>query len=64
MQDFDTTANDEAAVDENDEETCAEGGREKFRAFAKGALKKFVLFLSFGPGVLGFLWLLGRILKR
>ena len=27
-------------------------------------LKRFVLLVSFGPGVLGFLWLIGRILKR
>ncbi|MFN8554173.1 MAG: hypothetical protein U0103_22075 [Candidatus Obscuribacterales bacterium] len=61
MQDFDTTT-DDATTDESEE--CHESKREKFRLLAKGALKKFVLFLSFGPGVLGFLWLLGRILKR
>ncbi|HEY9732066.1 MAG TPA: hypothetical protein V6C89_09140 [Drouetiella sp.] len=62
MQDFDTTTDEDTAAHESEE--CHESNREKFRAFAKGALKKFVLFLSFGPGVLGFLWLLGRILKR
>ena len=62
MQDFDTTTDDEATTNESEE--CKESNREKFRLFAKDALKKFVLFLSFGPGVLGFLWLLGRILKR
>jgi hypothetical protein len=62
MQDFDTTTEDGATDSENDE--SRESNREKFRVFAKSALKKFVLFLSFGPGVLGFLWLLGRILKR
>ncbi len=66
MQDFDTTTDDDATTSENENENeeSRESGREKFRVFAKGALKKFVLFLSFGPGVLGFLWLLGRILKR
>jgi hypothetical protein len=62
MQDFDTTTEDGATDNENEE--LRENNREKFRVFAKNALKKFVLFLSFGPGVLGFLWLLGRILKR
>ncbi|MBI2810980.1 MAG: hypothetical protein HYX67_09155 [Candidatus Melainabacteria bacterium] len=62
MQDFDTTTEDDATTNENEE--GRESHREKFRVLAKGALKKFVLFLSFGPGVLGFLWLLGRILKR
>lgn len=27
-------------------------------------LKKLILFVSFGPGVLGVLWLIGRILRR
>jgi hypothetical protein len=61
MQDFDTTTDDETT---GEHEESRETNREKFRAFAKKALKKFVLFLSFGPGVLGFVWLLGRILKR
>jgi len=63
MQDFDTTTED-GATPANENEETRESNREKFRVFAKGALKKFVLFISFGPGVLGFLWLLGRILKR
>ncbi len=64
MPDFDTTTDDDATTEENENEEGRESNREKFRLLAKGALKKFVLFLSFGPGVLGFLWLLGRILKR
>ena len=27
-------------------------------------LKKIISFICYGPGVLGFLWLIGRILKR
>ncbi len=27
-------------------------------------LKKIMSFICYGPGVLGFLWLIGRILKR
>lgn len=64
MPDFDTetTTEDGATVNENEE--TRESNREKFRALAKNVMKKFALFLSFGPGVLGFVWLLGRILKR
>lgn len=32
-------------------------------AFEK-MLRRVVLFVSFGPGVLGILWLIGRILRR
>jgi hypothetical protein len=35
-----------------------------FRLPFKTALKKVVSFVCYGPGVLGFLWLIGRILKR
>ncbi len=41
-----------------------EAKRAKFRETVKSAVKKFLTFLSFGPGVLGFLWLIGRILRR
>lgn len=61
MQDFDTSTEDSDATSE---EETRDSKRAKFREFAKHLLKRFVLFLSFGPGVLGFLWLLGRILKR
>jgi hypothetical protein len=27
-------------------------------------LRRFILFICCGPGVLGFLWLIGRILRR
>jgi len=30
----------------------------------QGLLKKVIVFICYGPGVLGFLWLIGRILKR
>lgn len=58
MQDFDTTT-------ENNESTSEE--REpayvRFNATMKQVFKKFVLFVSFGPGILGFLWLLGKVFK-
>lgn len=37
---------------------------ERSRTMMRDILKKFVLALSFGPGVLGFIWLLGKIVKR
>ncbi len=30
----------------------------------RNALRKIITFICFGPGVLGVLWLIGRILKR
>ncbi|HEY9678967.1 MAG TPA: hypothetical protein V6C76_13240 [Drouetiella sp.] len=64
MQDSDTTTNDEVVENEQDNEESGESNRDKFGVFAKKILQKLVLFVSFGPGVLGVLWLLGRILKR
>lgn len=61
MQDFDTTTDDSDAAGADDERECK---RQRLRDFWKLIAKRFVLFVSFGPGVLGFLWLLGRILKR
>ncbi|MBN9395902.1 MAG: hypothetical protein J0H83_11715 [Candidatus Melainabacteria bacterium] len=37
---------------------------EKSKTIMREVLKKFVLALSFGPGVLGFIWLLGKIVRR
>jgi hypothetical protein len=60
MQDFDTH------TDESEAHADDERGnyKERFREFLRYLTKRFVLFISFGPGILGFLWLLGRILKR
>ncbi len=38
--------------------------RERFRIFLLQLLKKLVMFISFGPGVLGTLWLIGRVFTR
>ena len=35
-----------------------------YRNSLEAWLKKIVSFICYGPGVLGFLWLIGRILKR
>lgn len=37
---------------------------EKSKTIMREVLKKFVLALSFGPGVFGFIWLLGKIVRR
>lgn len=59
MQDFETQAEDSEA--KGDEHIDA---LERSKSMLKYMLKRFILIVSFGPGVLGFLWLLGRIVKR
>ena len=62
MDEFETAT--EAADQTDNHELEREAKRAKFREVVKSAVKKFFTFLSFGPGVLGFLWLIGRILRR
>lgn len=59
MQDFDTTLGEDQA--ESTERECA---KQRVWDFLVYLFKRFVLFVSFGTGVLGFLWLLGRIFRR
>ena len=62
MQDFETgEANSEAAFESSAE--ARSRWREKARDFSSGMLRKILMFISFGPGVLGVLWLIGRIFK-
>lgn len=58
MQDFDTTVEDNDSTSERNERM------ETFRQYLLFIFKRVLVFISFGPGVLGFLWLLGRIFKR
>lgn len=58
MQDFDATTVEEARTLGQDEI------RERIWEFLTYLLKRVILFVSFGPGVLGVLWLLGRIFRR
>ena len=59
MQDFDTT------LGESEAQACErEQLRQRVWEFLTRLLKKIILFVSFGTGVLGLLWLLGRIFKR
>ncbi len=62
MEDFDATA--EQVQDETTQDEARAARRARFREFVKNIAKKFISFISFGPGVLGFLWLIGRILRR
>lgn len=59
MSEFETKT-DGAHVEGDESQTSCQGPRQML----KSLLKRFVLFVSFGPGVLGFLWLIGRILRR
>ncbi len=38
--------------------------KDGFNLVLKKVLRRLVLFISFGPGVLGFIWLIGRLFKR
>jgi hypothetical protein len=59
MQDFETQAEDSEAKGDEQIDTL-----ERSKIMLKYLLKRFILIISFGPGVLGFLWLLARIVKR
>jgi hypothetical protein len=58
MQDFETGS--------ADADTCAERNErlEQMRLYWRFVAKRILVFVCFGPGVLGCLWLIGRILKR
>jgi hypothetical protein len=58
MQDFETTTED-ASSDSNRAEL-----RERVVTVLVNVFKKFIIFVSFGPGVFGLLWLIGRIFKK
>ncbi|MBX9940256.1 MAG: hypothetical protein K2Y32_13430 [Candidatus Obscuribacterales bacterium] len=58
MQEFDTQEQD------SDLKTGMEDASEKGKHVLRYLLKRFILIVSFGPGVLGFLWLLGKIVRR
>jgi len=57
MQDFDTQADDS-------EVTAGDEAAQRSKDIVRDLLKRFILVISFGPGVLGFLWLVGRIVRR
>ncbi|HMW90219.1 MAG TPA: hypothetical protein PKN86_04605 [Candidatus Obscuribacter sp.] len=58
MQEFETQEHD-SEVDGGSEDAS-----EKGKNLMRYLLKRFILIISFGPGILGFLWLLGKIIRR
>ncbi|HEY9712315.1 MAG TPA: hypothetical protein V6C72_02530 [Chroococcales cyanobacterium] len=63
MHDFET-AEDENEQCEHDSDASCEGRSWKIGSAINSVAKRIILFVSLGPGVLGLLWLLGRILRR
>jgi hypothetical protein len=59
MAEFETNPESAEASEDGDKESLAH----RSKGLLDASLKRLVLFVSFGPGVLGFLWLIGRILK-
>lgn len=58
MQDFETNTQDTETQTERNFQL------EQVKEFSRLALKRVVAVICFGPGVLGFLWLISRILRR
>jgi hypothetical protein len=61
MEEFDTTAG-ESEIPEAEERTLFSGTL--LPESALGYVRRIVLLLFMGPGVVGVLWLIGRILRR
>ncbi len=57
MQDYETSQDSANPM----EEECPRG---RFGLMIKSLLKRLVVFLCFGPGVLGVVWIIGRLFKR
>lgn len=58
MQDFEINT-------QETEEPSARGAQlERMKEYMRFILKRVIAFIAFGPGVLGFLWLISRILRR
>jgi len=60
MQNFDTSTMGEQEAPADDRENL----KQRAWDFLVYLFKRFILFVSFGTGVMGLLWLLGRIFKR
>jgi hypothetical protein len=58
MQDFETNTQDSEVAPEPNLQL------ERVKEFSRLTLKRLVALICFGPGVLGFLWLISRILRR
>jgi hypothetical protein len=61
MNDFDAQTDE---IDEDEQLDERSDRRERVVSVVRVLARRLVLFLSFGPGVIGFVWLIGRILRR
>ncbi len=57
MQDYETSEDSTTALEE-------ESSNDRIAAILKSIFKRAVVFVCFGPGVLGVLWIIGRLFKR
>jgi|688.fasta_scaffold1253459_2 hypothetical protein len=58
MQDYETSQDNANSLDDES------GSKNHLGEFLRTLLKKIVVFVCFGPGVLGVVWLIGRLFKR
>lgn len=56
MQDYETSQESANPLEEEP--------RSRFGLMIKSLLKRLVVFLCFGPGILGVVWIIGRLFKR
>ncbi len=57
MQDYETSQDSSQTLEE-------ENSKDQVGEFLKVILKRVLVFICFGPGVLGVLWIIGRLFKR
>lgn len=60
MQDFDVTTTAEDAEASSSKQLQVE----QLKAYGLLIFKRLIAFICFGPGVVGFLWIIARILRR
>jgi hypothetical protein len=59
MEDFDVKTKETKNGDQGVKQVDSD-----FKGRASELLRRVILFICCGPGVIGFLWLIGRILRR
>jgi hypothetical protein len=64
MEDFETTNFETTNKDALGSEAASNHRQSRLAEQVREGIRRFVLFVCCGPGVLGFLWLIGRILRR
>lgn len=56
MQDYETSQDSSSSLEDEQPN--------RIEDFIRSLLKKLVVFICFGPGVLGVMWIIGRLFKR